>query len=92
MAGCMRWSFSLAALLLLPKCVLCLAPYFALGAGAGAIGSELCGAGGDTNDILGFVATNAPLYLVSSLTAAGVFMAFRRVRSRERLPTEQTVH
>jgi hypothetical protein len=83
MASSARWVMSLATFLLLPKCLLCLAPYLAFGTGAGSIGSELCGAGSDTGGIFTFVLANTWLYMLSSLMAASVFMAFHRVRSRE---------
>ncbi|HVZ64434.1 MAG TPA: hypothetical protein VG936_07675 [Lacunisphaera sp.] len=40
------WIAGAAALLLMPKCLLCLAGYAALAAGFGAAGAEICGAGG----------------------------------------------
>ncbi|HVT72791.1 MAG TPA: hypothetical protein VHD61_06615 [Lacunisphaera sp.] len=72
-----RWLAGAAALLLMPKCLVCLAGYVALALGFGAAGAEICGAGGpdwltDAGAQLGLSPRQAAVTLLAATFLAGV--------------------
>ncbi|HTL68051.1 MAG TPA: hypothetical protein VL200_10345 [Lacunisphaera sp.] len=84
-----RWVAGAAALLLMPKCLVCLAGYAALAAGFGFAGAEICGAGGpngltEVGARLGLSPRQAAWVLlgVTAVAAVALTLAVRRILRR----------
>lgn len=79
-----RWFLSTAALALAPKCVVCVAAYFGLGAALGLGGPEICGASA------GPAVPWATLLAASGviLSVIGLVTRFKCVQARAELETK----
>jgi len=77
-----RWTGSLAALTLAPKCVLCVAGYLGLAAGLGLTGVEICG--GTANGAGLSLPSVAPVLGLLGLSISSVLLGRRIFRNRSR--------